>query len=68
MEPPLVGAEGYDKASESGSEVGSLVGFNPGWAPRKESCSGNPSHCITLVKLTEASRYLFHESCCFPCL
>ena len=27
MEPSLVGAEGYDRASESGSEVGSSAGF-----------------------------------------
>ena len=27
VEPSLMGAEGYDRVSESGSEVGSLVGF-----------------------------------------
>ena len=27
MKFPLVGAEGYDRSSESGSEVGSSVGF-----------------------------------------
>ena len=30
MEPYLVGAEGSDRASESGSKVGSLVGFSLG--------------------------------------
>ena len=30
MEPTLVGAEGSDKASYLGSEVGSLVGFSLG--------------------------------------
>ena len=30
MEPSLVGAEGSNRASESGSEVGSLVDFSLG--------------------------------------
>ena len=30
IEPSLVGAEGSNRASESGSKVGSLVGFSPG--------------------------------------
>ena len=60
IEPSLVGAEGSDRASQSGSEVSSLVGvfrgiWVPVWPPRKEDCSGIHGVALLVVGLLQVN-------------